>query len=279
MTHPFHIVDVFTDEKYTGNQLAVVFPASPLGDAEMQAIAREFNFSETTFVHPLEDGAAEVRIFTPAMELPFAGHPTVGTAWILARAVGQRDEVRLHLKAGVVPVVFRDDVGWMTPPTPTFTGELPHGDVAAVVGLPVERMNTSLPVVQADVGPRFVLAPFTEIDALADLRIDTDAWDARLGDHALFAFAPQGVTDARGVWRARMLSKILGTDVREDPATGSANTCFAEYLRAHVGSPVDATVHQGVEMGRASTLYLKADPASIEVGGRVVLVASGELTG
>ena len=118
MTHPFHIVDVFTDEKYTGNQLAVVFPESPLDDSEMQAIAREFDFSETTFVHPLEDGSAAVRIFTPGVELPFAGHPTVGTAWILARVVGQRDEVRLHLKAGVVPVVFRDDVGWMTPPPP-----------------------------------------------------------------------------------------------------------------------------------------------------------------
>ena len=94
----------------------------------------------------------------------------------------------------------------------------------------------------------------------------------------MFVFAPQGTADARGVWRARMLSKILGNEVREDPATGSANTCFAEYLRTHVGSPVDATVHQGVEMGRASTLYLKADADSIEVGGRGVLVASGELT-
>ena len=277
MTHPFHIVDVFTDEKYTGNQLAVVFPESPLDDSEMQAIAREFDFSETTFVHPLEDGAAEVRIFTPGVELPFAGHPTVGTAWILARVVGQRDEVRLHLKAGVVPVVFRDDVGWMTPPPPKLFGELAHADVAAVVGLPVERFNASLPVVQADVGPCFILAPLLEIDALADLRIDAQAWNAQLELPALFLFAPQGHPDARGVWRARMLSKILGTDVREDPATGSANTCFAEYLRTHVGSPVDATVHQGVEMGRPSTLYLKAATESIEVGGRVVLVGSGEL--
>lgn len=278
MSHPFHIVDVFTDERYTGNQLAVVFPSPPLADDDMQRIAREFNFSETTFVHAFAAGAAEVRIFTPARELPFAGHPTIGTAWILAHVVGQLDAVTLRLKAGEVPVEFRNDVGWMVPPTVTVMEELDHADVAAATGLGIEHLNTSLPVVKMDVGPRFILVPFGAVESLGEIRIDSDAWDERLGGGlALFLFAPQGSADAKGAWRARMLSKILGSGVIEDPATGSANTCFAAYLREHVGMPVDATVHQGVEMGRASTLYLRADADNIEVGGRVVLVANGEL--
>ncbi|MEJ2132430.1 MAG: PhzF family phenazine biosynthesis protein, partial [Gammaproteobacteria bacterium] len=273
----FYIVDVFTDERYSGNQLAVVFPASPLDEVQMQAVAREFNFSETTFVETLDDGSANVRIFTPGIELPFAGHPTLGTAWILARVTGHRDEVELHLKAGDVPVVFREEVGWLQPPAPTFDGELAHADVAAAAGLPIDRLNASLPVVRADVGPRFVLVPLNDERALAELRIDAQAWDERVGgDHGLFLFAPMGPAKANGVWQARMLSTFLGSEVREDPATGSANACFAEYLRVNLGAPVDATVHQGVEMGRASTLYLRAGER-LEVGGKVVLVASGEL--
>ena len=273
-TYPISIVDVFAEEKLAGNQLAIVEEADTLTSEEMQAIALETNYSETTFVTGRTEGRATVRIFTPAWELPFAGHPTVGTAWHLC---GGEGAITLDLQVGPVKVEFDDGIGWMTPPEVRFHGELDPETAARLVGLPVSSLSAAYPIRLAEVGPQFVLIPVAGLEALRQAKLDGDLHAQLLGDglgvQCVFVFSaePYG-PDAD--FATRMFFESAG--VREDPATGSANTAFAAYLRAERGDLGAVVVDQGVEIGRPSRLYLEVGEV-LRVGGRVQPVIRGAL--
>ena len=279
MSRQFHIVDVFAREPYAGNQLAVVTDAAELADDQLQAIAAEFGFSETTFItgSRTADGWP-VRIFTPTAELPFAGHPTLGTAAVL-RQTHDCQSVVLDLAAGSVPVEDREGWLWMDQPVPTFGDVLSDERLAKVLGLGSDAIDSELPVRIVSTGVPTVVTPLVDLDALTRITLDreayaavTDGRDAKLilavtddprnpeHDYAVRSFAP-------------------GLSVTEDPATGSANGCLAAYLARETGRPVAAQVEQGFELGRPSLLGIEAtvDPIRVSVGGAVHPVAQGTL--
>jgi trans-2,3-dihydro-3-hydroxyanthranilate isomerase len=266
------IVDVFAEKPLAGNQLAVVRDAAGLTDQAMQDIAREMNFSETTFVTSEAEGRASVRIFTPESELPFAGHPTVGTAWVLS---GGQGEYVLDLAAGAVPVTFTDGVGWMSPPPVTLGESLPAGETARLIGLAPEQLDPTHPVRFAEVGPKFLLIGLKDLAALRAARLDErlhrEYIDRGLGVQCVFPFTSEAYgPDAD--YASRMFFRT--GSVREDPATGSANCAFAAYLRELKGGSFEAVVDQGVEILRPSRLYLRVGE-QIQVGGRTQPVARG----
>ncbi len=268
------IVDVFAETKYAGNQLAVVENCAHLDDATMQDIAREMNFSETTFVTERGDDRAAVRIFTPAWELPFAGHPTLGTAWVLA---GGEGAYTLDLAAGPVRVTFTDGLGWMEPPDVQFNGTFEPDKAAELVGLAVADLDPDYPLRFAEVGPKFILIGVKTLDALRRARLNGDLHADYLangvGVQCVFVFSRDSYgPDAD--YAARMF--FHSGNVREDPATGSANTAFAAYLKDLFGTGRTYVVDQGVEMLRPSRLYLEIGESSNRVGGRVQAVATGE---
>ena len=267
------IVDVFAERPLEGNQLAVVRDCAELSTSAMQAIAREMNFSETTFVVAEREGEADVRIFTPTAELPFAGHPTLGTAWVLGR---RHREFALNLEGGRVRVTFAENgIVWMQPPTVTLGEAVPPGTSASLVQLDERELDPAYPSRSAAAGPHFALVGLRSLDALRRVRPPETGMRSPLdGRQPLFVFAFTDETHTReGDFAARMFFDANGW--REDPATGSANTAFAAYLRAlqYDGAFV---VEQGYEINRPSRLYLDVG-AHIRVGGKVHPVMSGRL--
>ena len=273
--YPFHIVDVFAERPLAGNQLAVVQDAGDLTTEQMQAVALETNYSETTFVLHREPGRAQVRIFTPTFELPFAGHPTLGTAWVLTEGLGS---ITLDLGVGPVDVSFADGVGWMTPPPVAFNGTLDAATAASLIGLSAHDLDTSLPIELAQVGPQFVLIAVSSLAALKAAKLDADLHAKLLaegvGVQCVYVFCSEAyASDAD--YACRMFFESAG--VREDPATGSANSAFAAYLRKYRGNLGAVTVDQGVEINRPSRLYLQIETPLIRVGGKVKPVVSGHI--
>lgn len=291
MTRTLHLVDVFTDRPCAGNQLAVVTGAKGLTARQMQAFAREMNFSETTFVtadRPV-GGLWPVRIYTPAEEVPFAGHPTLGTAHVIRTALlgGRVERVTLGLGVGPMPVSFerdgRRELYWMRQKHPTFGRRLSRKQVAPVLGLaptdldahPIEEVSTGLP---------FLIVPVRSRRALERSKVDRDALLKLVADldaKAVLAFAP-GAKTPGCTYTVRVFVDYYG--VPEDPATGSANGCLAAWLVQHQFMKVDAVdlrVEQGMSIGRPSVLHLKAMRTSrsleVRVGGGVVDVARGVL--
>ena len=263
------IVDVFAEYPLSGNQLAVVQGASHLDAATMQAIALETNFSETTFVIEERSGEARVRIFTPVRELPFAGHPTLGTAWVLGR---DRDAYTLDLPAGRVHVTFEaDGIAWMRP-LPVEPGDmLSSSSAAALLGLSSDDIDARYPCRFATVGPSFALVGVKGLDALRRARIRTEVYHGLAGgdEPGVFVFAEDAYNDDAH-FAARMFHH---RGLREDPATGSANTAFAAHLRS-LGVRGRIVVEQGFEIGRPSRLYLDVSE-TIRVGGKVRPVLTG----
>jgi trans-2,3-dihydro-3-hydroxyanthranilate isomerase len=292
MSHRFHIVDVFAEERYAGNPLAVVRDAADLDTATMQRIAREFGFSETTFVVSdprASEPGVRVRIFTPAEELPFAGHPTLGTAWVIREhlAGGRPAALPLALGVGRVPVGFEPDSGgelaWLSAPPIRLGATLDPARIAPALGLAAADVRADLPVQHLHAGIEFLHVPLASVAAVSKARLEPAAY-APLASAGFptgvywFARAGEGELRARMQWFARADEARA---VREDPATGSAAACLGAYLYAHTGAEVALRIAQGVEMGRPSLLRLEAregaDGPRIRVGGRVVEVAQGEL--
>jgi trans-2,3-dihydro-3-hydroxyanthranilate isomerase len=277
------VVDVFAEKSLAGNQLAVVLGAADLTDEQMQLIAREMNFSETTFVLREAADEADVRIFTPASELPFAGHPTLGTAWVLT--AGARS-ITLNLAGGRVPVDFVDGVAWMTPPPVEFKDPVATRDAAALLGLSESDLNSDFDIATAVVGPGFLLVPLKDLRTLKAARFSLDLLrDMKASgvlDNAvdgIFVFSGEP-HDQTADFAARMF--FDAGEAREDPATGSANACFAAYLQAAKGSAntlssASVVVDQGVEMLRPSRLYLNLSEP-LQVGGKVQPVLDGVIT-
>jgi trans-2,3-dihydro-3-hydroxyanthranilate isomerase len=300
----FATLDVFTDEPYAGNPLAVVLDSEGLDGAAMQRIAREFNLSETVFVRPPAEPRhrAALRIFTPARELPFAGHPTVGTAVLLglqdqdrADGAARADALAFGLEEqiGIVPCVVEAGAGrgrarFKIPALPTFLGEGPDpAALAAALSLAPEDIGAGLHVPSRHgAGVAFTFVPVASRDRLDAARIDPAglaALGAGFGElGALYLYTP----DPEGLgprYQARMFAPHLG--VPEDPATGSAAAAFAGVLMqfAPLGNGEhDVVIRQGLAMGRPSEIALQlviAEGAlrSVEIGGEAVLVSEGHL--
>jgi trans-2,3-dihydro-3-hydroxyanthranilate isomerase len=290
----FYIVDVFAPEKYAGNQLAVFRDAGRLSGGEMQKIAKEMNYSETTFIlsETDVDGSYAVRIFTPDAEIPFAGHPTLGTAYVIQREiVGETvAEVVLNLKVGRIPVAFTYEDGvpgvlWMRQKPPAAGKMVDPAVMAAVLTLKENEIDARFPVQEFSTGLPFVIVPLTRLESLKRIQIDTgnmlrliEGLDAK----AILVFCPEPYMEDHDLG-ARVFAGYYG--VPEDPATGSANGCLAGYLAYHRyfgGEEIDVKVDQGFEIGRPSLLMLKTrrleDETEVRVGGRVVMVAEGNLS-
>ena len=297
MRYRFYTTDVFTDKRFGGNQLAVLPDASGLSDELMQSIAAEFNFSESTFVFPSDDPShtRKVRIFTPRAELPFAGHPNIGTAFVLA-ATGElggssdRVEVTFEEKAGVVPVSIRFSDGRptsceLTAPQNLALGDsLPVEGVAEAISLRPDDIVTSAHMPQiATVGLNFLCTELRSLKALADATIHPERFDALIDpDQAVGVHIyTRDTGDDNLDIRARMYAPHQG--VREDPATGSAN-CVLAGLLTNCETEADGAftwrIAQGVEMGRPSLLIATAEKSkgavtTIRIGGSSVLVSEG----
>jgi trans-2,3-dihydro-3-hydroxyanthranilate isomerase len=284
-------LDVFTDRRFGGNPLAVVLDARSLDDATMQAVAREFSYSETTFVLPPADPAhaARVRIFTPGGELPFAGHPTVGTAFALAtlgRIAPEIGEIVFEERIGPVPVsIERNGDGTVsrctltTAQQPALIEPVDAGEVAAMLGLARDAVQSTPEVWSC--GVPFLLVPLTGIEQLSAARLDLARWRTlldRRSTQKVYPVAPAGTS-----WlRVRMFAPGLG--VPEDPATGSAAAALAGWLARQTGREGRQTweILQGEEIGRPSTITLEFERSEgtaerVRVGGRAVMVARGTL--
>jgi len=271
------VADVFTDTPLDGNALAVFTDGRGLSHEEMQRLARELNLSESVFVLPAEAGGhARIRIFTPAVELRFAGHPTLGSAFVLAGPL-QVPEIRLETPMGIVPVALEREqdrivFGRMQQPLPIWQ-PYAAGD-ALLAALRVKR--SELPLEHYDNGAQFVYVTLSSEEEVAALRPDLGALSDLRGVLGVSCLAGSGSR-----WKTRMFAP--GGGVAEDPATGSAAGPLAVHLARHgrIGFGEEIEIAQGVEIGRPSTLYARADGSAeqlerVEVGGSAVIVARGE---
>jgi trans-2,3-dihydro-3-hydroxyanthranilate isomerase len=295
---PYHVLDVFTEERFGGNPLAVVLDADGLEGTRMQRIAREFNLSETVFVLKPEHAAhtARVRIFTTADELPFAGHPTVGTGALLAllrvpEPSGRGDalivleegigivRVGVRLRPGVAPYAEFD-----APKLPAEAGTLPPVDrLAAALGLiPSEIGFENHRPTKYGAGNVFAFVPIASLDAIGKARVATPHWDGTLQGQGAFLYCRQ-TAHTGSSFHARMFAPHLG--VPEDPATGSAAAAFAGVVHRFDALPDGAhkrIIEQGYEMGRPSTIDLTVEVehgklATVRIGGHTVRVAEGKI--
>ena len=289
----FYIVDVFAEEKYAGNQLAVVRDAKALSATEMQRIAKEMKYSETTFILSDEErnGGYDVRIFTPEIELPFAGHPTLGTAYVIQREIVKEpiDSIVLNLKVGLIPVTLsysegQADTLWMKQLEPTFGQTFEIGSISQVLSLDSKELDNRFAVQEVSTGVPSIIVPLKTLDALKRARIARDKYFELIKDaqaKAILIFCPETYNQENDL-NVRFFADYYG--VPEDPATGSANGCLAGYLVKHryFGKDrINIRVEQGYEIGRPSLLLLNAankeGRIDVYVGGKVIMVAKGEL--
>jgi trans-2,3-dihydro-3-hydroxyanthranilate isomerase len=289
----FYILDVFAEEKYAGNQLAVIRDAGMLSDAEMQQIAKEMNYSETTFIlsEELRDGGYDVRIFTPAAEVPFAGHPTLGTAYAIQQEIVGKPlgTIKLNLKVGQIPVKFNYDgeltsISWMKQIGPSFGQTIDPEPIAEVLGIDMADINETFPIQEVSTGLFFTIVPLKTLDAVKRAKVARDKYFRlieALQAKAILVFCPE-TYDQEDDLNVRVFVDCYG--IPEDPATGSANGCLAAYLvryRYFGSNLLDVRVEQGYEIGRPSLLYLKAEEKEgkidVLVGGKAAMIAKGEL--
>ena len=279
MDRRYFITEVFAEGAYSGNQLATVIDCEGLSTAEMQKIARAFNFAETTFFMGGDElSGFDVRIFTPESELPFAGHPTLGTAFLLRHHIIGFDTPHLTLNLGVGPIGVRfepeGDI-WMKQNAPTFGAELDPVDSAGKIGLEASDLLEDFPCQLVSTGLEFLIVPVSDLEALRGASVVPSK-----SQTGVLAFCGEGYRESHQ-YASRMFAPGLG--VAEDAATGSATGCLAAYLAQHRfngTSIVHGTVGQGFEINRPSALQLFADKDAdegfiVEVGGKVNLVAEG----
>jgi trans-2,3-dihydro-3-hydroxyanthranilate isomerase len=285
----FNIVDVFAEKKYAGNQLAVVRYGKDLTAVEMQKIAREMNYSETTFITTGEehDGGYDVRIFTPKEEVPFAGHPTLGTAYVIRQEIIRKpvDKLTLNLKVGQIPVTFNaEGILWMKQKEPTFGRTFDDEIIARVLSIDKEAVDDRFPIQEVSTGLPFIIVPLRKLDTVRKCSVVKDRYFDLIKDteaKSVLVFNPE-TYNAENYLNVRVFVDYFG--IPEDPATGSANGCLAGYLLKHQYFKTDrlnVRVEQGYEVGRPSLLYLNAETRGgttiVSVGGKVIPTAKGEL--
>lgn len=283
----FYITDVFGVEKYSGNQLLTVFDEGELNTEQMQKIAFEINFSETTFITDSNkiNGGYNVRIFTPRSELPFAGHPTIGTAYIIDQVIekGQAEKITLNLKVGPIHVNKQAGNYWMRQNQPKFGKSFEAELMADILGLDKSQLVAGFPIQEVSTGMAFTLVPLKDLKALAQAKLQLEKYYTFCEEteaRGIMVFCREGHTASQEI-SSRVFVEYEG--IPEDPATGSATGCLASYILKHnflSSSAIDIEVGQGYEMGRPSSLLiqssLKNDMYEINVGGKVVDVANGD---
>ena len=284
----FYIVDVFAEKKFAGNQLAVFRSGGKLTSQQMQSIAREMHFSETTFImsEKKHEGGYDVRIFTPGSEVPFAGHPTLGTAHIIRNEIikDKTDEIKLNLKVGQIPVTFQAKIAWMKQVPPEFGKNIDVAVLAEVLGLKKSEIDSGFPVEEVSTGLPHIIVPLKTLDSLKRARVSLDKYYALIKNtwaKPILIFCPESHTGQNDI-SVRMFADCYG--VPEDPATGSGNGCLAAYLvkNKYWGKEeINIRSEQGYEISRPSLLYLKASKIDNEihvtVGGKSITIAGGEL--
>ncbi len=285
----FYIVDVFAEYRYSGNQLAVVISGNKLSDEEMQLIAKEMNFSETSFITSVEN--YDVRIFTPKVELPFAGHPTIGTAYVLQQEFmkSKTKTLSLNLKIGQIAILFKykGDITseiWMEHKEPIFNGFFGPDLVADVLNLNESDIDGRFRIQGVSTGIPTIIVPLKSLDAVKRVKIDLEKYYALIENtqaKTILVFCPETYNKKNDL-NVRFFADFYG--VPEDPATGSANGCLAAYLVKHEyfgKKKIDIRVEQGYEMGRESLLLLRGEEKEgkffIAVGGKAIIVAKGRL--
>ena len=289
----FYILDVFAEEKYAGNQLAVVRDAAAISDSQMLRITREMNYSETTFILSEEprQGGYDVRIFTPGAEVPFAGHPTLGTAFVIQREIMKEpaETVILNLKIGQIPVTSDSsgkdkDILWMKQMDPTFGRTIEPGPMSRVLGLDESEIDDRFVIQEVSTGLPFIIVPLKGLDAVKQAKVNRDECFKLIEDKQakmILIFCPETYNQGNDL-NVRVFCDYVG--ISEDPATGSGNGCLAGYLvknRYFGNDRIDIRVEQGYEISRPSLLYLRAEnkqgKIDVSVGGKVILVAKGQL--
>jgi trans-2,3-dihydro-3-hydroxyanthranilate isomerase len=286
-------VDVFAEEKYAGNQLAVFRGGAKLSPEQMQAIAREMHFSETTFIMSEEkrNRGYEVRIFTPEAEVPFAGHPTLGTAHIIRSeiATDAAREVVLNLKVGPIPVTFKKEknstIGWMKQVSPEYGDNIDAGIIAKVLELKQSELDERFPIEEISTGLPHIIVPLKSLDSLQRSHINRDRYFdliKKTWAKAILIFCPESHRGLNDI-SVRMFADYYG--VPEDPATGSGKGCLAAYLVKHRywgKNEIDIRSEQGYEINRPSLLYLKAQEINgqidVYIGGKSITIAEGSFS-
>ena len=284
----FYIVDVFAEEKYQGNQLAVFRNAAELSKDEMQSIAKETNFAETTFI--LSDNKVnhgyDVKIFTPDFEVPFAGHPTLGTAFIINKEIENElsERVNLNLGAGQIPVTFEqnNDI-WMKQNPPRFGRILDAKTVSEILNISIEVIDANFPVQEVSTGLPSIIVPLNSLNAVRQCQINHSKYKTFLQE----AFSANILVFCKETYKkenhinVRVFCEDSGFP--EDAATGSANGNLAGYLLEYNyfnSTHLQYKVEQGYEINRKSLLKIKANKTGshfdINVGGKVFLISKGE---
>ena len=286
MTIPFYIVDVFTEKKYAGNQLAVFFDADDLTTSQMQEITREINFAESTFVTALdiEGKEANVRIFTPASEMKFAGHPVLGTSWVILNKIWNSaiQNITLNVPVGPIPVQEVNNQLWLKAAQPDFLDVFMKEDFASFSNLSTTDFDLRFEVQEVTTGSAFVIVPLKSKKALEAVQIDkekTTEWlnaNCKTQHKALYFFSLENEE-----LHTRMLC-IEHNQIVEDAATGSASTCLQAYLLKYYATKIDMINHQGHSVGRPSQIYFDGtvldNKYDVRIGGKVQFVAQGEWT-
>ncbi|MFJ5760997.1 PhzF family phenazine biosynthesis protein [Neobacillus sp. NPDC093182] len=283
----YYIVDVFAENKYEGNQLAVFIPDRQIETAEMQKMAREMNFSETTFIMSglQANGGYDVKIFSPDSELPFAGHPSLGTAYVIKNLLerSERSEIKLNLTVGQIPVIFEDQYAWMTQNQPEFGVNVEIDRIADALQINREDINTDYPIEVVSTGLPSVIVHLNSLDAVSRCKINHIAFEKLLediGEVNLLVFTTETASPENDL-NVRLF--MCNSGYLEDPATGSANGNLAGYLLKHNffhSNEISYRVEQGAFIGRPSLLKINAkksdDHYLIQVGGRVFVISEGK---
>ena len=293
MTHHFYIVDVFAEQRYSGNPLAVIVGSEALPDKTMQQIAAEMNFSETTFVmpDPQDNGGYQVRIFTPAREIAFTGHPILGTAWVIRQYVATElcTQVQLNLAVGPVTVTFEatsdgKEVAWFLAPPMSLGATITREPVAAALGLSPDDIETTNPIQMVSAGTSAIIVQLRNLDALQRSQLNLNAYDtlAAKGFPPLVYLFCRETRQPENDLCVRFFFEAHG--VREDPATGNGAAFLGAYLLEHDlfhETDLSLRIEQGYEVRRPSLIMLRASRSNeireVSVGGYVIPTVQGEL--
>ena len=281
---PFYIVDVFTDKKYAGNQLAVFLDAENLSSEEMQKIAREINFAESTFVTKLdkENNRAEIKIFTPSQEMQFAGHPIIGTSWVLMNKIfdNSPENIKLNVPIGPISIEQSNDLIWLKAAQPKFWDIFSKEDFTLFSNLKNSDFENQFPIQEVTTGSAFVMVGLSSKRALENLVLDkdkTDKWlknNCKTAHRGLYFYYLEG---------SKLFSRMLCIEhnqLVEDAATGSASTCLQAYLLKNHKPEFELINYQGDYIGRPSQIHFKGklseNEFDIRIGGKAQFVAKGE---
>ncbi len=284
MNLPFYIVDVFTEKKYAGNQLAVFLDAHSLSTEQMQQVAREINFAESTFVTQLDakKNTATIRIFTPEHEMQFAGHPIIGTSWVLMHKVFENkpDKITVSVPVGEIPVRQEGDLVWLQAAQPHFLNIFSKEDFTIFSNLSSSDFEDNFPIQEVTTGSAFVIVPVKTKNALQNLILDkekTNEWLKNLcktNHRALYFYC---IEDEK--LSSRMLC-IENNQLIEDAATGSASTCLQAFLLKYYATKIQIINHQGDFINRPSQIYFDGKVTNndfdINIGGKSQFIAKGD---